>query len=155
MVAAAEARGEEARRAALHSHLAVDPARCALAAAHFPEWRRLLGDAGPGGAGAGAPPALPHAPAAHDPAFLLPFCVAALRRGLLGPRAFAHLGLASVCLRATAAEDAALCGMAFEALALFDAQLAPPAHGRRDAGAGAGEGAAAAARDFKERPQLR
>eukprot|EP00887_Chlorella_sp_A99_P003671 scaffold7.g3671.t1 len=119
---------QQQARAALLARLPLDPARSALVVAHFPEWRSLLGNDGSstsaaGGTGAGGPPPLPHSAAGYDPAFLLPFCLSVLRGGLLGPRAFAAAGLLSVCLRALAAEDAALRGVAYEAVALASQQM--------------------------------
>lgn len=107
-----------------------------------------------------------HCPAGYDPAFLLPFCVTALGQRLLPPRSFAQLGLLSLCLRATAAEDAALRGVAFEALGLLSQQLeeaaaaadaSTAAGGRRGKEGRHGSGGAAglSGLDFKERPQLR
>lgn len=120
---------EEARRSLLQAKLALDPLRCALTAVHFPEWRTLSGQ----GAGAGAeaeadalagsgcqasgsaqpaapaaPPALPHAAAGYDPAFLLPFAVVALRQRLLPARGLLQAGVLSLCLRALAAADDSL-----------------------------------------------
>ncbi|KAL4518589.1 hypothetical protein Ndes2437B_g00681 [Nannochloris sp. 'desiccata'] len=141
------------RLRALQSKLPIDPVRCALTVTHFPEKCLLFGGGGDGsghssGEDAVKPAAgsdgtsnteavadhisslpeglarlLPTSPAAYDPSFLIPFCVAALRVGLLPPRLFAQAGLASVCLRATAAEDPGLRGMAYEALGLLTQEL--------------------------------
>ena len=136
---------------ALQSKLTLDPLRCALTVTHFPEKCLLFGvDSSssssfgeelvkPAAAGNGnvseaafdhvfnlsksLPNLLPASPAAYDPSFLIPFCVCALRVGLLPPRVFAQAGLASVCLRATAVEDPGLRAMAFEALGLLTQQL--------------------------------
>jgi len=136
---------------ALQSKLTLDPLRCALTVTHFPEKCLLFGGDGGSGSSSGeelTKPAaagdgnfgdtalehvvsmpknlstlLPTSPAAYDPSFLIPFCVAALRMGLLPPRLFTQAGLASVCLRATAAEDPGLRAMAFEALGLLTQQL--------------------------------
>ena len=139
-----QARGSEARRAEVIEArlLAIDPARCALTVAQFPEWRCLTGNDGApaappppsaGGAHAAAAAAaaaaptaaqaLPHAVAGYDPAFLLPACVAGLAQGRLAPHGFAALGLLSVCLRCLAAEDAPLRALAYQALALFAQRL--------------------------------
>ena len=140
------------RLQALQSKLLLDPVRCALTVTHFPEKCSLFGG-GEGGSSteevkpvvaadaegitttekeavehtSSLPNALlnllPTSPAAYDPSFLLPFCVVALRVRLLPPRLFAQTGLASVCLRATAAEDTGVRAMAFEALGLLTQQL--------------------------------
>ena len=112
------ATGFEALSRLLQSRLALDPLRCALTAVHFPEWRALSGQATSagaeeplGGASAAAavavagPPALPHAVAGYDPAFLLPFCVVGLRRRLLPARGLLAAGALSLCLRGLAAAD--------------------------------------------------
>jgi Nucleolar pre-ribosomal-associated protein 1 len=132
---------------ALQSKLPLDPVRCALTVTHFPEKCSLFGGGGGSSSSSSGEEVkavigsneavehsssslpdslsrlLPTSPAAYDPSFLIPFCVAALRSGLLPPRLFAQTGLASVCLRATAAEDPGLRSMAFEALGLLTQQL--------------------------------
>jgi len=152
----------------LLSKLPLDPARCALTVAHFPEWKTLTGDdslpestSGPGmtggdgtAEGGTAPIPLPQCSASYDPSFLLAFCVAALRQRVLSPRVFAQMGLASVCLRATAALDPGLRGMAYECLGLLGETMQGPVPGSKPA-VNEGDGPAAGGEDFKERAQLR
>jgi hypothetical protein len=172
----------------LQSKLPLDPVRCALTVTHFPEKCSLFGGGDSGGGnnsvGEEVKPAvasseaavvlehtsslpeglarlLPTTPAAYDPSFLIPFCVAALRVSLLPPRLFAQAGLASVCLRATAAEDSGVRAMAFEALGLLTQQLQFKGHQQKKPQFGEPPAVAAAAPeaehtsgDFKERGQL-
>lgn len=141
---------------------------------HFPERRALFGSlagleaSGDGGDAAGdLPPDLPTHPAAYDPAFLIPFGVGALRRGLFTPRAFVQSGLASLCLRATAAEDPGLRALAYEALGLLGQQLelkgtvaarwpaaGVPVAGALDAAAQGLFGEGMGGGDFRERAQV-
>ncbi|GAB4818251.1 hypothetical protein N2152v2_005297 [Parachlorella kessleri] len=74
-------------------------------------------------AAASSLPALPYAEAGYDPAFLLPFCVVALRRQLLPARTLLQAGALALCLRSFAAADDAVCGLAYEAVALLEEQL--------------------------------
>lgn len=74
----------------------------------FPAWLETnVGGTQQQGPSAG-PPMLPYAESGHDPAFLLPFCVVALRQRLVPARGLLQAGALSLCLRALAAEDAAL-----------------------------------------------
>ncbi|KAL4434021.1 hypothetical protein ABPG75_000462 [Micractinium tetrahymenae] len=138
------------RRLLLQQRLPLDPVRAALTACHWPEAGSLAApgsssqqsdsnsSGGSSSSGSGGQPAqLPGCAAAYDPGFLLPFCCCCLQHQLLAPRAFAEAGLLSVCLRGLASADAGCRAAAYQALALFEAQLT-----------------AAAAPDFREKQQL-
>lgn len=162
-----EASASSPQLQALQSKLALDPLRCALTVTHFPDQRALFGANNPLSSEPSTttgikdlPPLVPTHPAAYDPSFLLPFCVGALRRGLLPPRLFTQIGLSSVCLRANAAKDPALRALAYECLGLLIQQVQP----QRSMGgvgstgstgtAGALSTNSASGSDFKERAQL-
>ena len=61
---------------------------------------------------------LPHSAAAYDPRIILPFSVMAMQKKLLPLRSFIEMGLLSVSLRATSAEDHFLRSAAYEVIAL-------------------------------------
>ncbi|PRW57763.1 Nucleolar pre-ribosomal-associated 1,N-terminal [Chlorella sorokiniana] len=149
------------RRQLLQQRLPLDSLRAALTVCHWPEACALAAPGsssapedstssaiggGSGGGSSSSPSSgqlaqLPGCAAAYDPGFLLPFAICCLRQQLLAPRAFVEAGLLSVCLRALASADAGCRAAAYQALALFEAQL--PAGG-----------AGAAAHGFKEAQQL-
>ena len=116
---------EQRQRVLLLQRLPLDPLRCALTVAYWPEGCTLLGEGGSSGSSSsadgasggdgggdatqGCPLPIPPHPAAYDPGFLLPFCLRAARGALLPPRTLAASGLLSVCLRGLAAQDPGAC----------------------------------------------
>ncbi|KAK9836971.1 hypothetical protein WJX81_003433 [Elliptochloris bilobata] len=81
-----------------------------------------------------AAPDLGYSEAGYDPAFMLPFCVQALRTGMVSCQQLARCGLLALALRALAAADVPMRALAYETLGLATAALE--------------------SEDFREKPQL-
>jgi hypothetical protein len=116
----------------------IDPVRCGLTVALYPEECTLLGGGGGGGEGqsietiatTSAPnnsdvsvQQPPYATGGYDPSFILPLSLFLLKSKAVEPRHFVQLGLLSVTLRCLASADAPLRAMAYEIVALYKQQL--------------------------------
>lgn len=118
----------------------IDPVRCGLVVALYPEECTLLG----GGSGDGEEKSIettttttsadyyssdvslqqpPYATGGYDPSFILPLSLVLLSSKAVEPRHFVQLGLLSVALRCLASADAPLRAMAYEIVALYKHQL--------------------------------
>jgi len=116
----------------------IDPVRCGLTVALYPEECTLLGGGGGGGeksietitttsshdnSSAISLQQLPYANGGYDPSFILPLSLFLLKSKAVEPRHFVQLGLLSVTLRCLASADAPLRAMAYEIVALYKQQL--------------------------------
>lgn len=88
----------------LYNHWPVDRAQCAVTVR---QWLRPREQEGRG----------------YDPRFILPFCITALKSGIVEPRTVVMQGMASIALRALSEDDVILRGMGYQTLGLLSQAL--------------------------------